>query len=303
MKTILIVLAILVLLLTTSILIRFVQSADLDGVTGKLERQADFPSRLVDPRHVDVWLPAAYSEDPDARYQVIYMHDGQNLFDPQTSFIGVDWGIDEAMTRLIRQGDVSPAIVVGIWNTPDRVPEYMPEKAYNRLSREAQVDLQERIPTGVKSDRYLRFIVTELKPFIDQNYRTQPDQAHTFIMGSSMGGLISLYAICEYPNVFGGGGCVSTHWPIGEGVMLDYLRESLPNPATHKIYFDHGTETLDAEYEPFQRQADAIMRQAGYKLEKNWLSLKFPGDDHSERAWRQRVHIPLLFLLDSDDGE
>ena len=112
-----------------------------------------------------------------------------------------------------------------------------------------------------------------------------------------MGGLISLYAISEYPNIFGGAGCVSTHFPLGEGVMLGYMKKFLPNPKTHKIYFDYGTETLDATYEPFQKKADAIMKKKGYKQDKNWITRKFEGEEHSEKSWRKRVNIPLEFLL------
>ncbi|MDW8466083.1 MAG: alpha/beta hydrolase-fold protein [Chloroherpetonaceae bacterium] len=149
----------------------------------------------------------------------------------------------------------------------------------------------------MQSDNYLRFLVEELKPFIDSTYRTRPEQSHTFIMGSSMGGLISLYAICEYPHIFGGAACLSTHFPAADGAVIEYMKSHLPDPATHKIYFDYGTETLDAQYEPYQQRADAVMRQRGFIEGKNWITRKFPGDEHSERAWRKRVHIPLLFLL------
>ena len=99
------------------------------------------------------------------------------------------------------------------------------------------------VSTDICSDHYLRFIVEELKPYVDAHYRTLPDQHNTFIMGSSMGGLISLYAMCEYPHVFGGAGCVSTHFPIGRGIALKYMQDNLPDPKTHKFYFDYGTRT------------------------------------------------------------
>jgi predicted alpha/beta superfamily hydrolase len=116
-------------------------------------------------------------------------------------------------------------------------------------------------------------------------------------MGSSAGALISLYAICEYPEVFGGAGCVSTHFPLGKGIMLDYMKDHLPDPQDHNIYFDYGTGTLDAEYAPFQKQADEIMVQHGYKSGVNWLTKFFDGHTHSEVFWRERVHYPLEFLL------
>jgi pimeloyl-ACP methyl ester carboxylesterase len=112
-----------------------------------------------------------------------------------------------------------------------------------------------------------------------------------------MGGLISLYAICEYPEVFGGAGCVSTHWPAVEGVIAPYLVENLPDPATHRLYFDYGTDTLDALYQPTQFLVDEVVAGAGYTRDVNWVTRKFPGAAHDERSWAQRVSIPLRFLL------
>jgi hypothetical protein len=97
--------------------------------------------------------------------------------------------------------------------------------------------------------------------------------------------------------VFQGAGCLSTHWPAGEDILIAYLRKVLPRPGKHKIYFDYGTETLDASYEMYQKQADQVMRAAGYKEGQDWVTYKFAGAEHSERAWRERVHIPLAFLL------
>ena len=147
------------------------------------------------------------------------------------------------------------------------------------------------------SDRYLSFLVTELKPFIDATYRTLPDRANTSVMGSSMGGLISQYAMSKYPEVFGGAGCVSTHWPAGDGIALDDFAAHLPDPATHRYWFDFGTATLDSSYEPYQQRADEILRKAGYVEGQNWITKKFEGAEHSEKAWRVRVDQPLVFLI------
>jgi predicted alpha/beta superfamily hydrolase len=263
---------------------------------GTVERHADFPSKLVAPRHVDVWLPPGYAKDAGRRYPVLYMHDGQNLFDPKTAYGGVTWGIGETMARLIAARKVVPAIVVGIWNTAKRYEEYYPRKAADALAPADREKLDQKIHP-LLADDYLSFIVTELKPFIDRTYRTRPDRKHTRIMGSSMGGLISLYALEEYPDVFGGAGCVSTHWPIVTDAGVDFLGRRLPDPKTHRIYFDFGTRTLDEGYEPFQQRMDAWMAHAGYQSGRNWLTRKFPGDEHSEKSWRQRVNVPLEFLL------
>lgn len=266
--------------------------------TGAITRQADFPSCYIAPRHVDVWSPPASTTMPACRYPVVYMHDGQNLFDPALSFIGVDWGMAGTMNRLIRNNQGTGAIIVGIWNSPLRVREYMPHKPLT--SPQGQPLLTRFVEqTGGEplSEAYLKFLVEELKPFIDASYPTLPDAAHTFVMGSSMGGLISLYALIEYPDLFGGAGCLSTHWPAGEEALVDALGTALPKAGRHKLYFDFGTETLDAAYEPYQRRMDEWIKAAGYEAGRDWLTQKFDGAEHSERAWRARVHIPLAFLL------
>lgn len=265
---------------------------------GQIHRHAWFKSAHVSPRHVDVWLPPGYNEQPKMRYPVFYMHDGQNLFDPVLAFAGVDWGIDEAMTMLMHEHGLPGAIVVGVWNTPARRREYMPQKPLDTPAlsplRAQFIHEQGGAPLA---DAYLAFLVEELKPFIDAHYRTLPQQRHTFIMGSSMGGLISLYAICEYPHIFGGAACVSTHWTFGGEMLVDAMAAHLPDPATHTLYFDFGTETIDAPYEPFQRRMDTHLRHAGYEEGRNWVTAKFEGAEHSESAWRLRAYIPLGFLL------
>jgi predicted alpha/beta superfamily hydrolase len=269
------------------------------GVTGTVKTHESFPSKRVAARRVDVWLPPGYGENATRRYPVLYMHDGQNLFDPALSYIGVDWGIDETMTRLIREGAVREAIVVGIWNTPKRFEEYVPAKAVTESKMpDDWADMVWLRKAALVSDDYLRFLVEELKPFIDATYRTLPDRRDTFTMGSSAGALISIYALAEYPEVFGGAGGVSTHWPMGDGLLIDYLEPRLAGlRGGHRFYFDFGTATLDSNYEPYQRRVDALMRQAGFVEGVDWMTRKYEGDEHSERAWRRRVDVPLRFLL------
>jgi predicted alpha/beta superfamily hydrolase len=229
---------------------------------------------------------------------VIYMQDGKNLFDPQLAYGGVDWGLDEAIVRLAREGEVSGAIVVGVWNTEQRWLEYMPQKALEMSGKPgAQLRFEQEHGGGPISDRYLRFVVEEVKALVDGAYGTLTGREGTFIMGSSMGGLLSLYALCEYPDVFGGAGCLSTHWPAGEGAMVEYLSGALPAPGKHRIYFDYGTETLDAMYEPYQRRVDEIMVNEGYSRGQDWVTRRFEGADHSEQSWRARVDVALEFLL------
>jgi predicted alpha/beta superfamily hydrolase len=112
-----------------------------------------------------------------------------------------------------------------------------------------------------------------------------------------MGALISLYALTEYPDVFGGAGCVSIHWPLGDGLMVDYLARKLPPAGSHRLYFDYGTATLDAGYEPYQRRVDALLGAARWRQGTDFLTVRAEGAPHNERAWRARVAVPLAFLL------
>lgn len=274
---------------------------DQAGITGELLRYPNFPSRHVIARNVDVWLPPGYDASARTRYPVVYMHDGQNLFYPKHSYTGDEWGVDETMTRLIAEHRIRPAIVVAVWNTPRRIGEYLPEKAVVTDPVATGVEGFAPVPRAeVISDRYLRFLVGELKPFVDRHYRTLPDRSDTFIMGSSMGGLISVYAVAEYPQVFGAAAALSTHWPACGGCVIQYLAAHLPDPRTHRFYFDHGTKTLDATYAPYQQRMDAVMRKAGYVAGRNGMSRTFAGDEHAEKSWRARLEVPLLFLLQRD---
>lgn len=277
---------------------------------GVVEIYENFTSKNVQPRNVGIWLPQHYS--PKKKYAVLYMHDGQMLFDSTITFNQSEWGVDECLTQLIREGKIKNTIVVGIWNTKEnRHREYFPQKPYENLSKQdkEKVGLSlEKIGMSKEfkptSDNYLKFIVEELKPFIDNTYSTFQNKENTFIAGSSMGGLISLYAVCEYPHVFGGAACLSTHWtgtfevennPIPAS-FYTYLKEKLPDSKSIKIYFDYGTVDLDALYPALQVKVDAIMQSKGF-TEENWITKKFEGENHSENAWKKRLHIPMEFLL------
>jgi len=266
--------------------------------TGAIESWGPVASRHVAARNIDVLLPDSYASQPDRRYPVLYMHDGQNLFDPALAAMGVDWDVDGVVARLVASGQMREAIVVGIWNTPERTLEYAPAKALPDGPVATGVPGRPPIASGdVKSDAYLRFLVQELKPFIDAHYRSLPGPRETVVMGSSMGGLISLYAVAEHPEVFGAAGALSTHWPAADGAMVEWLGRNLPDPRTHRLYFDYGTVALDAAYAPYQQAMDVKLRQAGYREDENWRTLRFEGAEHNEAAWQARLHEPLLFLF------
>lgn len=270
-------------------------------------------SKYADPGRVVLWLPSSYRPG-GPKHAVLYMHDGQNLFDTATAAYGMEWKVDETLDRLIRENKVRPTIVVGIWNTPRRLREYVPSKAFHHLPP-AYIERVRKLYGGDPlSDGYLDFIVHELRPMINARFSVETGAADTAIMGSSMGGLISLYAINEYPHLFGGAGMVSTHWPLfvpSEGskelseeefetvasAFERYLAPALPQAGRHRLYFDHGTEMLDAQYERYQRRIDAVVARRGYAQGIDWISRNFPGHKHNEVSWAERLEMPLRFLL------
>jgi predicted alpha/beta superfamily hydrolase len=280
------------------------------ATVGRIERLASLGSRHVESRHVDVWLPADY--DPAKRYQVLYMHDGQNLFDGRLNGTGKAWQADVAIDRLVKAGHIADTIIVGIWNNgPERYAEYYPEKVLAFAPEEVRREYVTEASNGrSKADAYLRFIVEELKPAIDRKYPTRTGPEHTFVVGSSMGGLISLYALCEYPQVFGGAAGLSTHWigkPTAWGrervrnaalplAALAYLSQKLPPPDAHRIYTDRGDDWLDSLYEPAHRMVEEVLRERGYTA-VNSMTAIVHGSGHSEADWAARLETPLLLLM------
>lgn len=280
-------------------------------VAGKIDRIENFKSKFVAARNIDIWLPEGYTKDK--KYAVLYMQDGQGLYDANTTWNHQSWEVDDVLTKLIKEHAIKEVIVVGIWNgQASRHVEYFPQKPYDGLisiekdTVTAQLQRASRTKDFFQpiSDKYLQFLVTELKPFIDSSYSTYTNKANTFVAGSSMGGLISMYAICEYPKVFGGAICMSTHWPGTfttennpmPNAFANYMREHLPNPKNHKIYFDYGDQTLDAMYPPLQKNIDIVIKAKGF-TNKNWKTQFSPGDNHSEVSWSNRLPTAIQFLF------
>lgn len=268
-------------------------------VVGNLDIYEDFQSQHVAPRTVRVWTPADY--DPEQKYEVIYMHDGQNLFDASITWNQQEWGVDECITTLLAAGGIRPCIVVGVDNISEiRYEEYYPSAICSEIA--PGVLPEDFKPLG---DEYLRFLVEEVKPFIDSNYSTLTDASHTFVAGSSCGGLISSYALCEYPEVFGGAACLSTHCslmnphttvdqkPAAEA-YLNYLQAKLP--ADHLLYMDRGDCTLDSSYAEPQEAINQMIGSLGWD-ESDYMYRFFPGHSHSENDWKSRLDVPISFLL------
>jgi enterochelin esterase-like enzyme len=280
-------------------------------ISGRIDHIENFQSKLVEPRSVEVWLPDGY--DGRKKFAVLYMHDGQMLFDSTTTWNHQTWNMDDVASKLMKDQKVQNFIVVGIYSIGEkRHANYFPQKPFENLTKTERDTVIKQLQKSGRSteifqpnsDNYLKFIVTELKPLIDKKYAVYAHRKHTFIAGSSMGGLISMYAICEYPSVFGGAACISTHWigtfspdnnPVPEA-FIKYLESNLPNPKNHKIYFDCGDKTLDVFYPPIQKKVDEVMVSKGFNS-KNWTTRYFPGKDHSEKSWNERLDIPLMFLL------
>jgi enterochelin esterase-like enzyme len=270
---------------------------------GRIERLEQFPSKRVDARHVEVWLPPGY--DGKRPHAVLYMHDGQMLFDAATTWNKQAWAVDVTAARLIAEAKARDFIVVGPWNNGKlRFAEYFPQAWLPLLGESWRQRLAERALFGPpRSDAYLRFLVEELKPHIDARYATRPGRDHCFLMGSSMGGLISCYGLCEYPKVFGGAACVSTHWIGGfernedvPAAALAYLRDKLPPPDQVRLWMDRGTVELDALYDQAQARIDALMAAQGFRPPR-FVSKVYPGSGHNETDWSRQLHEPLQFLF------
>jgi hypothetical protein len=280
----------------------------LQIASGTLQRIDSFPSENIVPRPVDVWLPEGYSAEK--KYAVLYMHDGQMLFDANTTWNKQEWKADEWAGQLQKEGKTKDFIIVAPHNISSiRWNDYYPEKSMDYMSKEdrdkmMEMGKQNNANTELYADEYLKFLTQELKPFIDNTFSVLTDPENTVISGSSMGGLISMYAMSEYPEVYGAAACISTHWPganVFEGSpfpqsIFDYMKANIPSPEKHRFYFDYGTETLDQHYPQYAPTVDAIFADKGYD-DTNFVNRKFAGTDHSENSWNQRLDIPFTFLL------
>ena len=279
---------------------------------GQLQHFPAFPSRHAATRDVWVWTPPGYAHDAPP-HDVLVMHDGGNLFEPNGAFGGEEWGVDEALAALLAGGAVPPTVVVGIGNTPLRFREYMPQGLWAALPQ-VQRDVVTTSHGGEPlSSGYLRFISEELLPWVQARFRVATGPEHTSVAGASMGGLISLAALVEHPATFGAAACLSTHWPCLvptsleprpeaeiEGVasaVARWMAPKLPSLQHHRLYLDRGDATLDALYPAFQARIDAwlatVAGPAGLTVE----SRTFPGAEHNERSWRTRLAVPLRFVL------
>lgn len=253
-------------------------------ITGDVRRHARFRSQfLTRARDVLVYLPPGYELDRRRRYPVLYLQDGQNLFDGATSFVlGNEWRVDESAQSLIETGEIEPLIVVGIFNAgPRRTDEYTPTR-------------DPRIKAGGKAHLYGLFLVEELKPFIDAAYRTRAGQSDTGLGGSSLGGLLSLWLGLGYPEIFGKLAVMSPSiwW---DGRMIVRQVETLHRRSRTRIWLDMGTKEARYGIPDARRLRDALMKR-GWRLHQDFEYYEAEGHRHDERCWAERVPMMLRFL-------
>ena len=288
------------------------------SVYGTITRYSVSSENLQSDIIVDVWTPNGYDPSGIRRYPVLYAHDGQNLFDGAYSFASVPWAVDKACSQLSSDSNFDMPIVVGINNRGSenlRPNDYFPEKALDYITPEDKEEtfIYQTCNDIFYGDEEAAFVAKELKPLVDSLYCTAPDMETTFAMGSSMGGLASMYLLCEYPEIFGGAACLSTHWigslnlnpdytmnddEICANAILQYLSDHIPTDGLHRLYMDQGTKDWDAGYLKYEVVAREIVANKGYTQENGRLYVyDAKGAGHNEWYWQQRVKIPLKFLL------
>ena len=254
-------------------------------LTGEFRMHYDFQSRfLPNHRHVLVYLPPGYEEHPARRYAVLYLHDGQNLFDGATAYVkGEDWGIDETAERLIMAGEIEPLIIVGIYNTGEgRVEEYTPSP-------------DPRYERGGKADLYGCLLVEELKPFIDRHYRTRTGPHHTGLGGSSLGGLVTLHIGLKYPTIFSRLVVMSPSVWWDRGVILREVRALRVKPSM-RIWLDVGTKEGKFTARQVRALRDALVDR-GWRLGDDLRYFEAKEAMHNERAWGARFGQALKYLF------
>ena len=245
-------------------------------ITGDFELHSKMNYPGIKPRDIIVWLPPGYDTSKEKRYPVLYMHDGQNLFDPNTSFLGNEWKVDETADSLIRNKEINPIIIVGIYNTEDRKEEY------------ADTSLGEK---------YKHFLIDKLKPFIDENYRTLPDRENTAVGGSSMGGLISFILVWEYSDIFSKAICMSPAFNIGKNDYASKVNQYTGLKKNIQIYMDNGGLNLEKRLQPGINKMLFVLQSKGFLPDKDFLWFKDDKAPHNEKAWAERFWRPLKFLF------
>lgn len=237
----------------------------------------------ISPRTLQVWLPPGYEQHPDQRYPVLYLHDGQNVFDAAAA--GAEWGFDETAQRLVVDGEIQPLIIVAVASGPSRVDDY----TATRIDRDG-------LPQGGKAADYARYLIQTVKPAIDQRYRTLPDPGHTAVGGSSLGGILSLWLALHHDDVFGGALVVSPSlWWDNEFPLRDLIRTPLSGAPRPKLWLDMGTEEGGTAIKQLRVLRSTLLNRGWNRNDLNYLEAA--GGTHDETSWAARV-APMLIFLD-----
>lgn len=230
------------------------------------------------PRDIIVWLPPSYFSKPRTRYPVLYVHDGQNMIDPATSFVGGPWGIDRIGTNLISKGRIKEFIAVGIYNTPDRGTEYA---------------------GGPRGKSYAQFVCKKLKPLIDRTYRTLPNAGNSANLGASMGGLIAFLISWWQPDVISNAACFSSAFLWNKNAIIKEVEAYSGLKKRMKIYLDCGTKNMDRILLPGYRDMLSVLKRKGYRKGIDLEYFFDPNGDHTEKDWSRRVWRPLVLFFAS----
>lgn len=257
-------------------------------LTGNIKKHLKFRSKILENRRdVLVYLPPGYRRFSRRRYPVLYMHDGQNVFDAATSFAGVEWGVDETAQRLISKGLIEPLIIVAVSNMgEDRIHEYAPTRGVYEHTAE-----RKKRSRGL-ARQYGDFLITELKPYIDKKYRTKREAEFTGLGGSSLGGLVTLAIGILYPQAFTRLIVMSPSvwW---DDFSIFRLVDSILDKPSLKIWLDTGTN--EPGWEQTRELCDLLVKK-GWQALADLHYLEAKGADHSEGAWAARVDTALRFL-------
>lgn len=256
--------------------------------SGELRKHEQFRSRFLrNRRDLVVYLPPGYLEQSTRHFPVLYLQDGQNLFDGATSFIpGQYWQVGQTADQCILSGTLEPLLIVGVYNTKVRVREYTPTQV-PKLG-------------GGRADRYAKFLLEEVKPFVEREYRTLTGPQHTGIGGSSLGGLVSLYLGLKHPDVFGKIAALSPAVWWNRRVLHRIVRSLRIEPRPH-IWMDIGTREGASIVRDVEQFRDVLLEK-GWRLNQDLRCERVEGAEHNEAAWAQRVGPFLQFLFPARSG-
>ena len=252
-------------------------------LTGEFRYHENFASQhLGNQRTLIVYLPPGYDDEIERRYPVLYLHDGQNVFDRATAFMGQEWEVDETAQALFEARQIEPLIIVGLYNTGEqRIHEYTPTR-------------DDRKQAGGRAYEYGRFLVEEVKPFIEKRYRALREPQHTGVGGSSLGGLVTMHLGLRYPQVFGKLLVMSPSVWWDRGAILREVALLRVKPST-RIWLDMGTKEGHVLLAQARMLRDALIAQ-GWRLKADLHYHEARGARHTESAWAKRVGPALKFL-------